>query len=62
MPRDLGGSHSPILQVIGPQSSVLAMDPEIAHELALVPFSYGSVASGGKADKLNLTADYEMAL
>lgn len=60
--RDLGGSQSPILQVIGPQSLVLAMEPEIAHEMALVPFSCCPVASEGKAAKLNLTADYEMAL
>lgn len=34
----------------------------MAHELAVVPVRYSPASLGGKATKLSLTVDYEIAL
>ena len=55
-------AKGPIHQIIGIETLIPAVDPEVDHELALSFLGCSLGASGGKLDKLCKTVDSERAL
>lgn len=49
-------------RIIGAQTSVQALDPEVAHDPVPVPLGYGLGASEGEPAKLSPNIDSKMAL
>lgn len=49
-------------RIIGTQTSVQALDPEVAHDPVPVPLGYGLGASEGEPAELSPTIDSKMAL
>ena len=61
MPRELEPGP-PVAQVPGIQTGVLAVDPEVAHELAPAPLGCGLGTPGAKSSQVSQTVDSERAL
>lgn len=55
-------SYLPICQVTGPQTSVLALDPEVNHDSALALLDHSLGVLGGKPSKPRTMVDSEMSM